>query len=55
MEAARLSGSLVTAKLALDLGKELFAVPGSEGTDDLLEEGAAHACDEVADLWTFQA
>ncbi|NWJ41995.1 MAG: DNA-protecting protein DprA [Geothrix sp.] len=50
MEAARRSGSLVTAKLALDLGKELFVVPGSEGTDALLEEGAAHLCIDVGDL-----
>ena len=50
MEAAQRSGSLVTAKLALDLGKELFVVPGSEGTDALLEEGAAHLCRDVSDL-----
>ena len=50
MEAAQRSGSLVTAKLALDLGKELFVVPGSEGTDALLEEGAAHLCRDVGDL-----
>jgi DNA processing protein len=50
MEAAQRSGSLVTAKLALDLGKELYVVPGSEGTDALLEEGAAHCCTEVSDL-----
>ncbi len=50
MEAARASGSLVTAKLALDLGKELYVVPGSEGTDALLDEGAAHPCTEVGDL-----
>ena len=42
VEAQIRSGSLVTAKLALDHGKELFAVPGSEGTDALLEEGCAH-------------
>ncbi|HJW72503.1 MAG TPA: DNA-processing protein DprA [Geothrix sp.] len=41
LEARLQSGSLVTAKLALDLGKELFVVPGSEGPDALLEEGAA--------------
>ena len=43
LEARLRSGSLVTAKLALDLGKELFVVPGSEGPDALLEEGAAYA------------
>lgn len=50
MEAARRSGSLVTARLALDLGKELFVVPGSEGPDALLAEGAAHPCTQVGDL-----
>jgi DNA processing protein len=54
MEAAQRSGSLVTAKLALDLGKELFVVPGSEGPDALLEEGAAHPCTEVGDLLAAQ-
>jgi DNA processing protein len=50
MEAAQRSGSLVTAKLALDLGKELFVVPGSEGPDALLDEGAAHRCEAIGDL-----
>ncbi len=54
MEAAPRSGSLVTARLALDLGKELFVVPGSEGTDALLEEGAAHPCRGPGDLLAFQ-
>lgn len=44
MEARWQSGSMVTARLALDLGKELWVVPGSEGPDALLEEGAAHPC-----------
>jgi DNA processing protein len=44
------SGSLVTAKLALDHGKELFVVPGSPGPDALIEEGAAHACDSLESL-----
>ena len=44
------SGSLVTAKLALDLGKELWACPGApedplaEGPNRLLREGAARVC-----------
>ena len=50
VEAKLRSGSLVTAKLALDHGKELFAVPGSEGTDALLAEGAAHRCESVEGL-----
>ena len=50
VEAQLRSGSLVTAKLALDHGKELFAVPGSEGTDALLEEGCAHEVRTPSDL-----
>jgi DNA processing protein len=50
MEARYASGSLVTAKLALDLGKELWACPGMpedplyEGPNRLIREGAARAC-----------
>jgi DNA processing protein len=49
-EARLRSGSLITARLALDLGKELWVVPGSEGPDALLEEGAAHACQGPGDV-----
>lgn len=46
VEAAQRSGSLITARLALDEGREVFAIPGrvdsvkSAGTHRLLQEGA---------------
>lgn len=46
VEAARRSGSLITAQIGLDIGREVFAVPGqidsfkSEGTHWLLQQGA---------------
>ena len=50
------SGSMVTAKLALDLGKELWACPGApedplaEGPNRLIREGAAKVCLSAQDL-----
>ncbi len=55
VEAARRSGSLITARLAAEQGREVFAVPGSpldpraEGTNDLLRDGATF-CADVDDV-----
>lgn len=55
-EARLRSGSLVTARLALDLGKELWVCPGApedpsaEGPNALLREGAARICLSPMDL-----
>ena len=49
VEAARRSGSLITARMANEQGREVFAVPGhpldprAEGTNKLLKEGATIA------------
>jgi len=46
VEAAPRSGSLITARLALDLGREVLAVPGritdelAQGTNELVRDGA---------------
>ena len=56
IEARQKSGSLVTARLALDLGKDLWVCPGSpedpsaEGPNALLREGAARICLSPAQL-----
>lgn len=56
VEAARASGALVTARLALDQGRELGAVPGSilsetsAGTNALLLEGIAHVVTSSEDV-----
>src|SRR5204862_1862701 len=59
VEAAKRSGSLITARMALEQGREVFAVPGSpldpraEGTNGLLKQGATlvtEASDVIAVL-----
>lgn len=55
VEAARSSGSLITAKFAAEQDREVFAVPGSpldpraEGTNDLLRDGA-NLCARAEDV-----
>ncbi|HUC62741.1 MAG TPA: DNA-processing protein DprA [Alphaproteobacteria bacterium] len=55
VEAAERSGSLITARLAADQGREVFAVPGSpldprsKGANGLLREGA-HLVETAADV-----
>jgi DNA processing protein len=57
VEAAHRSGSLITARIAQELGREVFAVPGSpldprvRGGNDLIREGAilTETADDVLD------
>ncbi len=57
VEAAKRSGSLITARFALEQGREVFVVPGSpldpraEGTNGLLKQGATPVT-EAADIVT---
>lgn len=56
IEAGEKSGSLITAKLASQLGKKVFAVPGpitsavSAGTNNLIKSGVARLVSDPADV-----
>lgn len=62
IEAARRSGTLITARLANEQGREVFAVPGhpldprAEGTNQLIKDGATMAvtADDVLDALSRQ-
>jgi DNA processing protein len=56
VEAGNKSGSLVTAKLALDLGRDVWAMPGRPGdphcagTNAILREGGARFARDAKDI-----
>lgn len=56
VEAAPQSGSLITARMAQEMSRELFAVPGSpldprcRGSNDLIRSEGAHLTESAADV-----
>jgi DNA processing protein len=50
VEAQFKSGALITANLALGMGRRLFALPGSPGTDALIAAGKARPVVDEGDL-----
>lgn len=62
IEARKRSGSLITARMALEEGRDVFAVPGSivselsEGCNDLIKAGAIPCSSgkDILDEWNFE-
>jgi DNA processing protein len=50
VEARPASGALITARLARELGRRVFAVPGSAGCDQLIASGGAAPIDDAGSL-----
>jgi DNA processing protein len=50
VEAQAASGALVTARLAVEMGRPLLAVPGTPGTDQLIATGKACSVRDGAEL-----
>ena len=50
VEANLASGALVSARLAQAAGRRLLAVPGTPGTDGLINSGVARAVSDEQDL-----
>lgn len=61
IEAAKISGSLITARLALDYNRDVFAVPGditretAEGTNQLINNGAklVSSVSDILETWNL--
>lgn len=50
VEAQAASGALVTARLAIEMGRPLLAIPGTAGTDQLIAAGRARPVRDGAEL-----
>ena len=56
VEAARRSGAMITAREAIEQGREVFAIPGridstmSQGTNDLIASGSARLAQGLDDI-----